>query len=93
LDHHAGPLDALETKREWLNLERQLLRLHDSERVALLLLELEGHSGEEISEMLGVPLNTVWSRIRRARLKLVASGSRREAHTPLPARPRLSASA
>lgn len=93
LEHRPGPLDALETKRDYLNLDRQLLRLRDSERVALLLLELDGHSGEEIAEMLGVPLNTVWSRIRRARLKLLASGARRETCTPLPAPPRLRASA
>lgn len=95
LEHRASPLDTVETKQSYLILERQLLRLRDAERVALLLLELEGHSGEEISQMLGVPLNTVWSRIRRARLKLAASGTKREARVPrrVPLRPepRLSA--
>lgn len=97
LEHRSGPLDELETKRSCLTLKDQLLRLRDSERIALLLLELDGHSGEEIAEMLGVPLNTVWSRIRRARLKLAASGAKLEARlprrTPLRPPPRLSASA
>lgn len=93
LEHRAGPLDTLETKRNWRTLQRQLLRLRDSERVALLMLELDGHSGEEIAEMLGVPLNTVWSWIRRARLQLVSSGTRPGACSPLRAPPRLSASA
>jgi RNA polymerase sigma-70 factor, ECF subfamily len=93
LDHRAGPLDALETKRNWRTLQRHLLRLRDSDRVALLMLELDGHSGEEIAETLGVPLNTVWSCIRRARLQLMSSGARPGACTPLRAPPRLSASA
>ena len=95
LEHRSGPLEILETKRNCVTLERQLLRLRDAERVALLLLELDGHSGEEIAEMLGVPLNTVWSRIRRARLKLAASGARLEAQlprrAPVRAEPRMSA--
>jgi RNA polymerase sigma-70 factor, ECF subfamily len=93
LEHRAGPLDELEIKRNYQTLERQLLRLREAERVSLLLLELDGHSGEEIAEMLGVPLNTVWSRIRRARLKLATSRAHLETCTPLRAPPRLSASA
>jgi RNA polymerase sigma-70 factor (ECF subfamily) len=93
LEHRPDPLGVLETKQNCLRLERQLLRLREAERVSLLLLELDGHSGEEIAEMLGVPLNTVWSRIRRARLKLAASGARLEGRTPSRTPPRLRASA
>jgi RNA polymerase sigma-70 factor, ECF subfamily len=97
LEHRSGPLDELETKRSYVTLERQLGRLRDAERVALLLLELEGHSGEEIAEILSVLLNTVWSRIRRARLELAASGAKLKARLPsrepLRQAPGLSASA
>lgn len=93
LEHRAGPLEELEIKRRCLNLQQQLLRLREDELVSLLLLELDGHSGEEIAEMLGVPVNTVWSRVRRARLKLAASGAKLEARMPLRALPRHSASA
>lgn len=97
LEHRSGPLDELETKQNCLDLQRRLSRLRDAERVALLLLELDGHSGEEIAEMLNVPLNTVWSRIRRARLKLAAAEGKGDprlpARAPLRVPPRLSASA
>lgn len=66
----AGPLDTLETKEKRDLLERLLDRLNDSERAALVLFEIEGKTGEEIAAIQGVPLNTVWARIHKARKKL-----------------------
>lgn len=44
--------------------------LNDSERAAIVLFEIEGYSGQQIAEVQGIPLNTVWTRIHKARKKL-----------------------
>ena len=51
-------------------LERLFEKLTESERATLVLFEIEGYSGEEIAQLQGVPLNTVWSRIYKSRKKL-----------------------
>lgn len=58
------------TQRELRSLERALEDLTTGERNSLLMLEWEGRSGEEIAQLENAALNTVWSRIRRARIKL-----------------------
>ncbi|MCG5053002.1 MAG: RNA polymerase sigma factor [Myxococcales bacterium] len=45
-------------------------RMEPKRRAALWMFEVEGASGEEIAEVQGVPLNTVWSRLRLARQDL-----------------------
>lgn len=66
----ASPADALETQQKSLLLEHLLGRLNESERAALVLFEIDGYSGEEIAQIQGVPLSTVWARIYKARKKL-----------------------
>jgi len=73
-DDHAA---ACETLR-WL--ERALPNLPDGPRRALLLTQLEGLSGAEAAEALGVPEATVKTWVRRARLGL-ADARRREGGT------------
>ncbi|RYZ05436.1 MAG: sigma-70 family RNA polymerase sigma factor [Myxococcales bacterium] len=68
----SSPLDSLEMKQRYALLERRWSKLNDAERRALSLLEVHGMSGEEIAATLDVPLNTVWSQVRRARLKLAS---------------------
>lgn len=41
--------------------------LSAKQREVFVLYELEGLDGSEISDILGIPLNTVWSRLRLAR--------------------------
>jgi RNA polymerase sigma-70 factor (ECF subfamily) len=41
-----------------------------------VLLELSGHSAPEAAEALGVPVNTVYSRLRIARQKFTAAVTR-----------------
>lgn len=65
-----GPADSLETNEKRKILERLLERLNQTERAALVLFEIEGYSGQEIARIQGVPLNTVWARIHKARKKL-----------------------
>jgi RNA polymerase sigma-70 factor (ECF subfamily) len=69
----ASPADSLETKEKRQTLERLLGKLNESERAAVVLFEVDGYSGEEIAEIQGVPINTVWARIHKARKKLKAS--------------------
>ncbi|MEO6603637.1 MAG: RNA polymerase sigma factor [Polyangiaceae bacterium] len=68
----ASPSDAAETNEKRALLERLLEKLNESERAALVLFEIDGYSGEEIAKIQGVPLNTAWGRIHKARKKLKA---------------------
>ncbi len=54
---------------DW-ELHRLLGRLSESKRAVLILAELEGCTTTEIAECLGLPLGTVHSRLRGARLDL-----------------------
>jgi RNA polymerase sigma factor (sigma-70 family) len=69
-DRRASPAETCETEEKRETLERLLNDLSDAERTALVLFEIDGYSGEEIAALQRVPLNTVWSRIYKARRKL-----------------------
>jgi RNA polymerase sigma-70 factor (ECF subfamily) len=74
----ASPAESLETSEKRATLERLLRQLNDTERAALVLFEIDGYSGERIAEIQGVPLNTVWARIHKARKKLQAALAKSE---------------
>ena len=57
----------IETKEKVLLLERLLSKMNERRRHVFFLFEVEGHSGEEIADMLDVPMNTVWTRLHHAR--------------------------
>lgn len=57
----------LDQKRLRQMLDRVLDQLTDDLRVSFVLYELEGMSSPEIAELLGIPVGTVASRLRRAR--------------------------
>lgn len=76
--HQPGALDGLETKRKAELLEHLLDALNPDQRAAFVLFEIEGNSGEEIAVLQGVPINTVWARIHKARKKLQDGASRAE---------------
>lgn len=69
-------LDELETKQKRELLERLLDKLNADQRAAFVLFEIEGNSGEEIARLQGVPINTVWARIHKARKKLQEQAER-----------------
>ncbi|MGC4091413.1 MAG: RNA polymerase sigma factor [Polyangiaceae bacterium] len=73
------PHDSLETKEQGQLLEELLRSLNPDQRSAFVLFEVEGYSGEEIARLQGVPLNTVWARIHKARKKLQARISKSDA--------------
>jgi RNA polymerase sigma-70 factor (ECF subfamily) len=81
-DHHydnatsdADPGDIFERKEAEGLLHGLLGQMSDVRRTTFILFEVEGYSGEEIAEMQGIPLNTVWTRLHHARkefLRLVS---------------------
>ena len=73
-----SPLDELETKQKRELLEHLLANLNEDQRAAFVLFEIEGSSGEEIASLTGVPINTVWARIHKARKKLQEQAERFE---------------
>lgn len=66
-DEHHGAQEILESKENRKKLETILARMSEKRRVVFGLFEVEGYSGEEIADMLDVPLNTVWTRLYYAR--------------------------
>jgi RNA polymerase sigma-70 factor (ECF subfamily) len=73
LEHSAdenNPLTMLATREKQRLLSQLLDELSDTERMAIVLFEVEGYSGQEIAELQGVPLNTVWTRLHKARARL-----------------------
>ena len=54
------------------DIERALASLVEDQRVALLLVVLEGMSYREVAEVQGVPIGTVMSRLARARAQVKA---------------------
>lgn len=73
-----SPLDQLETRQKMQLLEHLLDGLNADQRAAFVLFEIEGSSGEEIARLQGVPVNTVWARIHKARKKLQERAARLE---------------
>ena len=70
-EHPALPRDWSENqaaRRQYLN--QLLSRLSPERRLALVLFEIEGRPVEEIAEACGCEVNTVWTRIHRARTQL-----------------------
>ncbi len=62
----------LEQREQRETLERILDRMSEKRRVAFVLFEVEGYSGEELAEMLSIPVNTVWTRLYHARKEFFA---------------------
>ncbi len=68
LPHPApSPLRTLEARDEQRLVEELVAAMSEKRRVVFVLFEIEGNSGEEIAELLGVPVNTVWTRLHHAR--------------------------
>lgn len=69
----ASPEGALSAQEEHAALEAGLARLAEADREVLLLRDVEGLSGEEAAEVLGIPLAALKTRLHRARLRLAAA--------------------
>jgi RNA polymerase sigma-70 factor (ECF subfamily) len=68
----AGPFECIAKAEAARMLERFLNTLDDDRRAVFASADLEGLTAPEISTALSVPLNTVYSRLRSARERLVA---------------------
>lgn len=51
-------------------IERALAELPDDQRILIILVDIEEHEYQEVSNMLNIPMGTVRSRLSRARWKL-----------------------
>lgn len=69
----AGPHHLLERGREIERIRRALAELSDDHRQVVTLIDIEGYSYREVSEMLELRIGTVMSRISRARQQLKES--------------------
>lgn len=75
---HSGEGAALQNERLALA-HAALGTLSDEQREVFVLARVEQMSAPEIAEVVGVPLNTVYSRLRAARLAFEAEVARRQA--------------
>ncbi len=82
-DRAVCPAGALEQAQAVRLLHRLLDELDDDKRTVFVLAELEQTTAPEIAELLGIPLNTAYSRLRAARIefdKALARHRARESH-------------
>ncbi|MCP4328996.1 MAG: RNA polymerase sigma factor [Alphaproteobacteria bacterium] len=78
-DPNPGPEQVAEARETLAWLEQALLALPPAQREVLLLATVIGLPQQEIAEALHLPLNTVKTHLRRARLALAAGRAEREA--------------
>lgn len=62
--------DGVERASELELLDTLLQKLSPKKRMALVLFEIEGLPVEEVAQIVGCPVNTVWSRLHHARAEL-----------------------
>lgn len=74
-----NPAEALESRQDAELCYRILDKLPEKQRVALILFELEGQSGDEIAAIMGAPTDTVWVWLHRARRSFLKHLQRLEA--------------
>lgn len=67
VDPSAGPRELSERKEAEEKVHSILERMSQVRRTAFILHEIEGYSGDEIAELEGIPLGTVYTRLHHAR--------------------------
>ncbi len=72
IDEHADIMAESDEKAEMLREMYRMIGRLDKADKALILLWLDEHSYDEIAEIMGQPRNTVASRLRRAKEKLIS---------------------
>jgi RNA polymerase sigma-70 factor (ECF subfamily) len=63
-------------------LHAALDRLDDDKRLVLVLADIEELTAPEIAELTGTPLNTVYTRLRRARIEFNAAMAAQRRRSP-----------
>ncbi len=79
VDPQPGPEQIAETRETVAWLEQALLKLAPAQREALLLTTIGGLRQQDVAQVLGQPVNTVKTHLRRARLALAAALAERDA--------------
>lgn len=74
--------DQLDDRRRLDHLARAIDRLEPERRDVLVLADIEGLSAPEIADALGCKLNTVYSRLRRAREAVVQAMAELDSSSP-----------
>lgn len=76
------PSELFERREAEVLLARLLDRMSEKRRVTFILFEIEGYSGEEIAELEGIPVNTVWTRLYHARKDFFSLLGKAQDRTP-----------
>jgi RNA polymerase sigma-70 factor (ECF subfamily) len=72
------PAELFERAEAERRFARAFAALSEKKREAFVLVTLEGLSGEEAAKALGVPVNTIWTRLHHARVELSAAIEEKE---------------
>jgi RNA polymerase sigma-70 factor (ECF subfamily) len=81
-DRAPTPADSAEHSEALQLLDALLGELGDDKRTVLVLAEIEGMTAPEIATVTGASVNTVYTRLRRARLQLSSALAARKKRTP-----------
>jgi len=73
-----SPVEALEQREARRQMHDLLSKMSERRRTTFFLFEIEGYSGEEIAQLEGVALNTVYTRLHHARRDFMALLARAE---------------
>jgi RNA polymerase sigma-70 factor (ECF subfamily) len=76
LTHDRAPERELAQQERWQLAQQALATLDDDKREVFVLSQVEQMSAPEIAAIVGVPVNTVYSRLRAARLAFDAFAAR-----------------
>ncbi len=66
-DDRSGVEEAFEVNEKRRQLQQIVSKMSDKRRIVFMLFEVEEYTGQEIADMLDVPVNTVWTRLHHAR--------------------------
>jgi len=81
-DRHTNPVEALEQREARRLMQTLLSQMTERRRTTFFLFEIEGYSGEEIAQLEGVAVTTVYTRLHHARrdfMNLLARAEGQEA--------------
>jgi len=66
------PAEAFDSEEIGRRMARAIARLSPKRREAFVLVTIEGAAGDEVAAALGIPINTLWTRLHHARQDLRA---------------------
>lgn len=72
------PLEEIERRERVARLYAALDRLPERYRTPIILYEIDGMSGEELADLLGMKVGAVWVRLHRGRARLLRELAREE---------------